>query len=215
VSAEAIEIALDVGTTAARRYGARGELTLVLAHGAGAGQAHPFMVRWASALADRGVEVVTFDFPYMNGKRRAPDRMPVLVSAYAAVAAWARARGPGRLAIGGKSMGGRVASMLAAEHADAADALVFLGYPLHPPGEPDKLRAAHLPKIAAPMLFVQGERDPFGGPDELRPILATLPRATLLPVPGGDHSLAVPKKLRAQAEVDAALQDAIVAFLRR
>jgi predicted alpha/beta-hydrolase family hydrolase len=104
--------------------------------------------------------------------------------------------------------------MVAAEDRDASDALVFLGYPLHPPRKPEQPRSAHLPRIAVPMLFVQGERDPFGTPAELAPLLASLPRARLLAIAGGDHSLAVPKKLRAQAEVDAEIDDAVAAFVR-
>jgi predicted alpha/beta-hydrolase family hydrolase len=193
-----------------RRYG-DGATTLVLAHGAGAGQTHPFMVRYAEALASRGLSVVTFDFRYMAENRGAPDRMPILEQTYRTVVAAVRKKG--RLAIGGKSMGGRVASMIAASDPGICDALVFLGYPLHPPKQPEKLRAAHLPKIEAPMLFVQGERDVFGTPTELAPILKDLPRAKLLVVASGDHSLSVPKRARPQSEVDADVQSAIVAFV--
>jgi predicted alpha/beta-hydrolase family hydrolase len=193
-----------------RRYG-EGATTLVLAHGAGAGQAHPVMVRYAEGLAARGLRIVTFDFRYMAAKRGAPDRMPILEQSYRAVVAAVRPRG--RLAIGGRSMGGRVASMIAASDPRICDALVFLGYPLHPPKQPEKLRVAHLPRIEAPMLFVQGERDLFGTPLELASIVETLPRAKLMIVNGGDHSLAVPKRVRPQAEVDADVWDAIVTFV--
>jgi predicted alpha/beta-hydrolase family hydrolase len=204
---------LALGETTGLRYGDRVAPTLVLAHGAGAGQTHPFMVRMASGLATRGLCVVTFDFYYRAQGRRAPDRMPILQGCFRDVLD--RCRVPGvRTTIGGKSMGGRVASMVAAEDAAIAEALVFLGYPLHPPGQPQKLRAAHLSRVAAPMFFVQGERDPFGTPDELAPILRDLPRASLLTIAGGDHSLAVPKRVRAQAEVDAEVMDAVAAFVR-
>jgi predicted alpha/beta-hydrolase family hydrolase len=185
---------------------------LVLAHGAGAGQDHPWMVRWSEALAARGLGVVTFNFPYMERGRGAPDRMPALVACWRNVLEWARGQ-KARVAVGGKSMGGRAASMLVAE-GEVVDALVLLGYPLHPPKQPEKLRVAHLPKVAARTLIVQGERDEFGTEAEMRPVVATMPAAELLVVKGGDHSLAVPKKLRPQAEVDAEVQDAIVAFLR-
>lgn len=191
---------------------------LILAHGAGADQRHRFMIAFAEGLAARGVEVVTFNFPYTEAKRGAPDKPPVLEACWRDVIAAVRPSLAGRkLAIGGKSMGGRIASMVASMGAAAqpvADALVFLGYPLHPPKRPAELRAKHLPKIAAPMLFVQGTRDPFGGPDELAPILAGAPNATVLPVAGGDHSLVVPRRLgRPQAEVYAEVQDAIVRWL--
>ena len=187
---------------------------LILAHGAGADQHHRFMVAFAEGLAARGVEVVTFNFPYTEAKRGAPDKPPVLQACWRDVIAAVRPSLRGRkLAIGGKSMGGRIASMVAAQ-APVADALVFLGYPLHPPKRPDQLRSKHLPEIAAPMLFVQGTRDPFGGPDELRPILSGLP-ATIHEVAGGDHSFAVLKKSgRTEAEVFAEAQEAIVRFLR-
>jgi hypothetical protein len=154
------------------------------------------MVAFGTNLAERGIDVVTFNFPYMDAKRRVPDRAPVLEQAWLAVIADTRRRVPSAaraLFIGGKSMGGRMASHVAAHHAEAAGplaGLVFLGYPLHPPGRLDQLRDAHLPAIAVPMLFVQGSRDTFGTPDELRPVLARLhARADLHVVEGGDHSL--------------------------
>ncbi len=171
------------------------------------------MVRYAEALANRGLDVVTFNFLYMEARRGAPDRPPKLEACFVAVIDWARKQCQSqRFAIGGKSMGGRIASMVQAK-APSADALVFLGYPLHPPKQPDKLRAAHLSDIHVPMLFVQGERDPFGSREELEPILAKLPIARLHVVPSGDHSLSVPKRVRAQAEVDAELQDRIARFI--
>lgn len=171
---------------------------LVLAHGAGAGQRHPFMVNVARGLADRGVDVVTFDFAYMEQKRKAPDKAPVLEEAFRKATADARRRVSAEhaLFIGGKSMGGRIATHLAAAGDDRQGGpirgVVALGYPLHPPGKPDQLRTAHLPSITAPMLIIQGERDAFGTPDELRPILGPLgARVTLHVIAGGDHSLAV------------------------
>jgi predicted alpha/beta-hydrolase family hydrolase len=169
--------------------------TLVLGHGAGAPQSHPWMVAMAEAIATRGFRVVTFNFLYTEGKRRAPDRPPVLEATWRAAIDAVRARfGVPRPLIGGKSMGGRIATMVAAgEEVDVAG-LVLLGYPLHPPGKPGQLRTAHLPRVRAPMLFVQGTRDPFGGPDELAPFLEGLTAGTrLFPVEGGDHSLARPK----------------------
>ena len=171
--------------------------TMILAHGAGAPQTHPFMTAFARLLSARGIDVVTFNFLYMERGRRVPDPKARLEACYRAVIAAARARagdGERRMIIGGKSMGGRIATQVAAaEAADGGDigvdGLVLLGYPLHPPGRPDKPRTAHLPAVTAPMLFVQGERDVFGTPDELRPVLAICADAELVTVDGGDHSI--------------------------
>ncbi len=166
---------------------------LVLAHGAGAGSKHPWMQAWAKALAARGVRVVTFDFPYIRAGKKLPDRAPVLEATYREVAAKVRAKFPrARLFLGGKSMGGRMASHLAAA-GEACDGLVFFGYPLHPPAKPEKRRDEHLGKIRVPMLFVQGERDPFGGKDEIAPLAKKLGASAVF-VPEGDHSLEAPKR---------------------
>jgi len=175
--------------------------TFVLAHGAGAPQSHPFIVGVAHGLASRGCDVVTFNFPYMEARRKLPDAGPVLEACYAAVVRQVRAstRVVGQpMVIGGKSMGGRIASQVVArdpETAAAVSALVFLGYPLHPPGKTDgSPRSRHLPDVRKPMLFVQGSRDAFGTPAELEPIIRTLvPRPTLIVVDGGDHSFSTPK----------------------
>ena len=198
--------------------------TFIFAHGAGAPQTHPFMTAFARGFATRGIEVVTFNFSYMERGRRVPDRAPRLEACYRAVIGVVRARPAAagrRLFVGGKSMGGRIASQAVAGDAQAGrsptvDGLVFLGYPLHPPGRPDKLRAAHLPSIAAPMLFVQGSRDAFGTPDELRPVLADCARADLHVVEGGDHSFRVRRKnAPSTAEVHANVQNAIADWLAR
>ena len=187
--------------------------TVILGHGAGANQLHPFMRLFAGGLAERGFDVMTFNFVYMEQGRHVPDPKAKLEACYRAVidAAVAHKKLKGnRLVVGGKSMGGRIASQVAAlECADLSalaksatsrrtpntiSALVFLGYPLHPPGRPDKLRDAHLAQIKAPMLFVQGERDAFGTPDEIRAVIKRLHLpATLFAIEGGDHSLKVPK----------------------
>jgi uncharacterized protein len=124
--------------------------------------------------------------------------------------------GGNKLAIGGKSMGGRIASQVAAAGAGDLAGLVLLGYPLHPPGKPRQLRVRHLPEIAAPMLFVQGSRDAFGTPDELRPILATLKAPVELHVvDDADHSFKVPKRAGvAQDDVYKSIQDRIDRWLR-
>jgi uncharacterized protein len=174
------------------------DISLILGHGAGAGQNSPFMVKFATALALRGIETITFNFAYTEAGRRVPDRNDRLegawrrmIAAYRDGEVGARTR---RLAIGGKSMGGRIASQVAAADGDSIAGLVFLGYPLHPPGRPEKLRSAHLPQIRAPMLFVQGSRDTFGTPDELAPILKSLHvPVELCVIDDGDHSFKVRK----------------------
>ena len=143
---------------------------LILGHGAGAPQLSPFMTHFAKGLAGRGIDVVTFNFVYMDRRRRAPNPAAKLEACYRAVIETTRERVPAArsaLFVGGKSMGGRIASQVVAADPDGLGAagLVFLGYPLHPPGRPEKMRSAHLPSIAAPMLFVQGSRDTFGTPD--------------------------------------------------
>jgi uncharacterized protein len=168
---------------------------LVLAHGAGAGQTSPFMVRVARGMAARGVTTATFDFPYMAARRKVPDRAPVLEQSWREALAAAGAEfGPLPIIIGGKSMGGRIASHIAAQGSEGIDGLVYLGYPLHPPGKPEQRRDAHLPSIAQRMLFVQGSRDPFGTSAEIADLLPSLRNATLHDVPGGDHSFKVPGK---------------------
>ena len=199
--------------------GNRAGVTLILGHGAGAGQTSGFMVAFATALAERGIDVVTFNFLYSELHRRIPDPNARLESCWRAVIETVRSRitsNAGRLAIGGKSMGGRIASQVAAGEARGLAGLVFLGYPLHPPGRPDRLRAAHLGDVKAPMLFVQGTRDPFGTPAELQPIISQLdPAADLFVVEGGDHSFKVPKSAGVrQQDVHRAIQDRIETWLR-
>lgn len=214
VDASSLEVALADGRrTSACTYAAVGDALLVLAHGAGAGQRHPFMTEVASGLAARGVAVVTFDFPYMHEGRRAPDRAPVLESCFQRVIESVRPRGaPQRLFIGGKSMGGRMATHLAAEGFDGLAGVVVLGYPLHPPGRPDRPRTAHLARVRVPVLIVQGERDPFGTGDELMPAVAEIPApARLHVVAGGDHSLAV--RGRGSRILDPAILDLAAAWM--
>jgi predicted alpha/beta-hydrolase family hydrolase len=177
--------------------GTPGAPRLLLAHGAGAGMSHPWMTRIARGLAARGVTVVTFDFPYVAAGRRRPDTAPVLEEAFQV--AWAemtRGKASGsKWFAGGKSMGGRIASQVAARDGfrPAAAGLVFFGYPLHPPAAPARRRDRHLPAVAAPLLFVHGSRDPFGNPDEMRTLAESLPSATLHVIEGGDHSLQLSK----------------------
>lgn len=148
-------------------------IRLILAHGAGAPMDSPFLDKIAFLLAERGAATTRFEFAYMaarrEGKRRAPPRAEKLEGEYEAAVAAVRARHGGQaLFIGGKSMGGRVASMIAGRLYAARQicGLVCLGYPFHPPGRPEQLRTGHLHDLACPALIVQGERDPFGNKDE-------------------------------------------------
>lgn len=206
----------------ARIYPAAGAArpSLILGHGAGAGQDSPFMVSFATSLAERGIETVTFNFPYMEQGRRAGDRPEVLEACWLRVAGAVRtAVGSRPLFAGGKSMGGRMASRIAARPEAAAlglHGLVFLGYPLHPPNRPGQLRVDHWPALKLPALFVQGERDAFGTPDELREHLPKYAgRADLLVVEGADHSLKPPKRAtRSAAETHAWIQDEIAGWVQ-
>ena len=153
---------------------------LVLAHGSGAGMRSAWMGEVAGALGAAGLRVARFDFPYMRQGRKAPDREPLLLQAWRDVIAELKPR-----AIGGKSLGGRIASMLADEA--KVEALVCLGYPFHPPGRPEKLRTAHLQDLRTPTLICQGRRDPFGNETEVPNY--DLSEAIRVMWLDGDHSL--------------------------
>jgi len=195
------------------------KITLILAHGAGAGQASEFMVHFATGLSARGIETVTFNFYYKEIGRKIPDQNSKLELCYRSVidTVLAKKISNNRLAIGGKSMGGRIASQLAADGSTELLGLVFLGYPLHPPSKPEQLRAAHLAHIKAPMLFVQGSRDAFGTPDELRPIIDAIAAHTdLYVIDRADHSFKVPKSTRVtQNDVYTTILDHIARWLRQ
>ena len=158
--------------------------TFLFAHGAGAPMTHPFMARVAKEMGERGIRVVRFNFPYMEAGKKVPDRQPVLLDA------WRRAieehGGGKRVVIGGKSMGGRMASMVADEM--NVRGLICFGYPFHPPAKPEQLRVAHLETLRTPTLIVQGTRDTFGTPPEVA-TYALSPQIQVEWIDGGDHSL--------------------------
>ena len=190
-------------------------LRLILAHGAGSNQMSPAMTRTATTLAERGIETVTFNFVYSERRKRVPDANDKLEACWRRVIEHFREVGHEKLVIGGKSMGGRIASQVSAADAQGLAGVVLLGYPLHPPGRPETLRAKHLPHIRLPMLFVQGEKDAFGTPEELAPILRGL-NAELCVVEGADHSFKVAKRAaRSQAQVDEFVLNQVEAWLRR
>jgi predicted alpha/beta-hydrolase family hydrolase len=201
-------------------------VTILLGHGAGANQLSSFLQLFANGLAERGLDAMTFNFLYTEKGRGVPDPKAKLESCFRAVidaAARHRKVKGNKLVIGGKSMGGRIASQVAAsacendeEFAKQIAGLVFLGYPLHPPGNPAKLRVEHLPQIKMPMLFVQGTRDSLGTADEIRPFIKKmrLP-ATIYAIEGGDHSFKAPKKFgRSQEEVYNSAMDEIAGWAR-
>ena len=194
------------------------DITLIFGHGAGADQTSGFMTTFATALAARGITVVTFNFLYTEQGRHVPDTNNRLEACFRAVVETTREKKivRGTLVIGGKSMGGRIASQIAAAGTDI-EGLVFLGYPLHPPGKVDQLRAKHLPDIKVPMLFIQGSRDTFGTPDELQPIIKGLKApADLYVVEGGDHSFKVLKRMGVtQEDTYKAVLDRIELWLRQ
>ena len=196
-------------------------ITVVLGHGAGANQTSGFMRMFAKGLASRGLDVMTFNFIYMEQERSVPDQKPKLEACFRAVIETAlthKKLKKNRLVIGGKSMGGRIASQVMAgeEKTDDVAGLVFLGYPLHPPGQSSKLRVEHLEHIHKPMLFVQGTRDALGTPDEIQPYIKNLkPAAKIHAIEGGDHSFKVPKKLgMPQEQIFEAAMDEIDRWVR-
>ncbi len=165
---------------------------VLLAHGAGAGQDHPFLTTIRDGLAAAGYPVLTFDYPYREAGRRRPDRPEVLIAAHRAAAARLRSYCD-RIVLAGKSMGGRIGSHLAAEGEDAA-ALVYYGYPLVAPGKRAPRDTGHLDAIAAPMLFLAGTRDPLCPLAALLALVGRLEWAEAALIEGGDHSFRVPKR---------------------
>jgi len=204
----------DVSGLLLRPNGA--QVLYVLAHGAGAGMRHPFLEDVARRLAERGIATLRYQFPYMERRARRPDPPAVAAATVRAAVAEAGRAAPGLpLVAGGKSFGGRMTSTAQAEETlPGVRGLVFLGFPLHPPGRPGDKRAEHLAQVRIPMLFVQGDRDEFADLKLLRPVVTQLgERATLHLVEGGDHSFHVLKRSgKTAADVMGELTDAIVAW---
>ena len=202
----------DVSALLVRPADAR--LLYVLAHGAGAGMRHPFLETISQRLAEREIATLRYQFPYMEQRARRPDPPAVAAAAVRAAVIEAARAAPGLpLLAGGKSFGGRMTSTAqAGEPLAGVRGLVFLGFPLHPPGRPGNERAEHLTQVQIPMLFLQGTRDDFADLKLLRPVVKRLgTRATLHLVDGGDHSFKVLKKSgRTEADVMTELVGAIV-----
>jgi uncharacterized protein len=194
--------------------GARAMVTV--GHGAGAPMTAPLLQGFCDGLAAAGIATHRFNFPYMQAGRRAPDRTPVLTEAFREAHERAAELGRGLpVFAGGRSMGGRIASMAVAEGMPAAG-LIFLAYPLHPPGRPDRIRDAHLYGLSVPMLFIQGTRDAFAQPQLLHGVLDRLgARAELVPVEGADHGFRRAGGERDPARIGAALAGPAADFVAR
>ena len=188
--------------------------TIIVAHGAGAGMEHPFLVGFTDALGALGYSTLRFDFPYRVQGRRMPGPAAHAIATWRAAVEHARSRSPrGPLWAAGKSYGGRMSSMAAAEGL-AVDGLVYLGYPLHAPGRPEKPRAEHLPAIAVPQLFVEGSNDPFIQPlSQFEDVVATCQDAQVVWVDGGGHSFEVKGGERRAEVIGASLAAAVAEFI--
>ncbi len=201
-------------------YESTSEVVLILAHGAGAPADSPFMEALATALGREGIETVRFEFPYMqkrrlDGKKRPPDREPVLIEAFGRVVDQVRAElgAASRVLVGGKSMGGRMASVLASRM-EGIDGVACFGYPFHPPGKLDRWRTAHFEELKSPMLVIQGTRDPFGKPSEMAGHEKELAFVRLRWLEGGNHDFQPLKsQSQTQKELISAAADETRAFI--
>ena len=206
-------IETEHGRISAVQEGPGGGPILALAHGAGGTLRNPLLDGFAAGLAAAGVTCLRFNFLYSESGKRSPDREPLLRAAW--TAAFARGVELGEpVWAGGKSMGGRIASMMVADGDLDAAGLVFVGYPLHPPGKPDRLRDEHLGRIRIPMLWLQGSADPFARWDLLEGVLGRLgKRATLHRIEGGDHSFRVRGQKRDDEGTGTALGEVAARFI--
>lgn len=215
-----VDVALPTGTVAIplewEPPASTPRAVIALGHGAGSGREHPFLVGFAAALRDAGYATARFDFPYRVAGRRMPGPAAHAVAAWTAVMADLAARMPGLpIVAAGKSYGGRMASMAAAEATIDPAALVYLGYPFHAPGKPEAPRGAHLPAIAAPQLFVEGTVDPFIQPIvQFTDAVATCQDAEIVWISGGGHSFEVKGHKAATDEIGARTAASVLPFLR-
>lgn len=192
--------------------GSRG--VIGIAHGAGAGMGHPFLVGFAAGLRDQGFATVRFNFPYVEAGRRMPGPAAHAILTWRAITEWIRAEQPDAPVWAcGKSYGGRMASMAVADGLEV-DGLVYLGYPLHPPGRPDKPRVEHLPAVRPPQLFVEGTNDPFVQPlSQLEEAVASCQDARIAWIEGGGHSFEVKGRKRPADEVGASVAPLVGEFI--
>jgi predicted alpha/beta-hydrolase family hydrolase len=208
-----LTIETPLGPVSGLRAGPKGGPLVVLAHGAGGTMRNPVLDGFATGLAAADVGCLRFNFAYSEAGRRGPDREPKLRPVWAAAFSLA-AREGGDVWAAGKSLGGRVASMMVADGEIDPAGLILVGYPLHPPGKPERIRDAHLPAIEVPMLFLQGTADPFAQPDLLAGVMKRLgSRATLHEVEGGDHSFRVRGRPRDDLGTGTALGEVAARFI--
>lgn len=209
------DVELPSGTVAvsAEWLEASGRETIVVAHGAGAGMEHPFLTGFTEAMNAAGFSTLRFNFPYREQGRRMPGPASHAIATWQAAVARARSLAPGaRVWAAGKSYGGRMASMAVAEGM-SVDGLIYLGYPLHPPGRPDKPRTEHLPSIIVPQLFIEGSNDPFIQPlAQFTDVVATCQDARVAWIDGGGHSFEVKGNKRPPEIVGASLAPLVAEF---
>jgi len=204
----AIPVSLDENVSGVlavpQRFEAGRTAAVIVAHGAGNDMDNPLLVHFAEGLCRSGYLSLRFNFPYKEKGQKAPDPQPKLIHTWQAAFEFVKNHpefNPSRIVAAGKSMGGRVASQMTAESLIPASALVFLGYPLHPPGKKEQLRDAHLYRIAVPMLFFAGTRDPLCDLGLMKPVVSRLKGpAALEVIEGGDHSFVLPKSSRVSEE---------------
>lgn len=208
-----IPVELPVGTVSGV-WEPAGKDVVAIAHGAGAGMDHPFLVGFARGLREDGFSTLRFNFPYAEAGRRMPGPAAHAIQTWRGVVEWVRGEDPAsRVIAAGKSYGGRMASMAAADGLDV-DALVHLGYPLHPPGRPEKPRVEHLPAVTAPQLFIEGTNDPFIQPlAQFEDAVASCPDARVVWIDGGGHSFEVRGRRRSADEVGASLAPLVTSFV--
>ncbi|WP_159613507.1 alpha/beta family hydrolase [Glutamicibacter sp. JC586] len=190
---------------------------MILAHGSGAGKDHEFMTGYARAVANLGISVLSFNFPYMDAGKKFPDKAPTAIEAWHQVHAWADERLADGLPIvvAGKSFGGRMASLAVAEGMPAK-ALIFLGYPLHASKKEDKLRDEHLYPLTIPMLFLEGTKDPFANPEKIEAVVAKLNSSSeLVWFEGGNHSFKGARSGRTVAQDGAWLSNTTAEFISK
>lgn len=188
-------------------------LSVLMAHGAGTNQDHASVQAIRDGFAEAGFSVVTFNYPYAERDKRAPDRPPKLLKCHAAILDWSKDNMGSDVVMAGRSMGGRMATMLAADGAECAGIILF-SYPLHPAGKPERPRVGHLPDVGAPMLFLSGTRDPLCQLDLIEEHLRPLPNAAIHLIDDGDHAMRVRLKSgRSSEEAHDEMMEATFAWL--
>lgn len=213
-----IQVDLPAGATVVSADWSAGEngATVLVAHGAGTGKDHPFLTGFSETLGRLGFSTLRFNFPYVEQGRKMPGPAAHAIATWNAVVEFAREQQPDAAVwAAGKSYGGRMASMAVAEGL-VVDGLAYLGYPLHPPGRPEKPRVEHLPAIAVPQLFVEGTNDPFIQPiSQFEQAVARCQDARVVRVEGGGHTFEVKGQKRPASEIGSSLAPIVAEFARR